>query len=359
MARTADYRLGSYTFPRGWFMIADAATLEDGKPMALHFLGRELVLFRGADSGKPVLLDAYCPHMGTHLARNSTSYIVRDDQQIEGDSIRCPYHGWRFAADGRCIEIPYARDKVIPAAAAIESWTVIERWGAIFAWHDPAGASPDWELPVLEAWHDPAWVQWRFDDFGVLESHPVEIIDNMADIAHQEPIHGQTVRYFELELLGHRVVHREGGMSRTALVTGDELLCLDATYHGPGILLTEMLGRYPSYFMITHTPVEDGSIRVWHAVLVKSANARATDADVAMAREFQEVSRLAFAQDLEIWTYKRPALNILKVRDDGPYEKLRGWYRQFYNPLDSNAAAQSGVYGVRDMPLAPGRPDQK
>lgn len=352
MARSRDYRLGSHSFPRGWFMVADAATLEDGKPLALRFFGRELVLYRGAESGRPILVDAYCPHMGTHLARNSTSYVVRDGKQIEGDTIRCPYHAWRFDAGGRCVDIPYATGDRIPSAARIGSWRVVEQWGAIFAWHDADGGEPDWELPVLEAWDDPAWVRWRFDDFGILESHPVEIVDNMADIAHQEPIHGQTVRYFELEIDGHRAIHREGGVSRTSLTAGDALLCLDAVYHGPGLLLTEMLGRYPSYFLVAHTPVEDGSIRVWHAVLVKSRHARATAEDVAMARAFQEDSRLAFSQDFEVWANKRPALAILQVPGDGPYDKLRAWYRQFYNPRTDTRPPRA-IYGVRGMARAP------
>lgn len=353
MTRSRDYRLGSHDFPRGWFMVADAATL-DSKPLAVRFFGRELVLYRGSESGKPILVDAYCPHMGTHLARNSTSYVVRDGSQIEGDTIRCPYHAWRFDADGRCVDIPYAPGGKIPSAARIASWRVVEQWGAVFAWHDPEGGEPDWELPMLAAWDDPAWVRWRFDDFGVLDRHPVEIVDNMADIAHQGPIHGQTVRYFELELDGHRAVHREGGVSRTGLTADDALLCIDAIYHGPGLLLTEMLGRYPSYFLIAHTPVDDGSIRVWHAVIVKSPHEQATDEDVAMARAFQEQSRLAFAQDFEIWMHKRPALTILQIPHDGPYDKLRAWYRQFYNPRGPAARAKT-THGVRGMPRAPDR----
>ncbi|HUA90154.1 MAG TPA: Rieske 2Fe-2S domain-containing protein, partial [Steroidobacteraceae bacterium] len=66
MATTKDYGLGEFTFPRGWFMVADAAELA-ANPLPVRCFGQELVLFRGRASGKPVLLNAYCPHMGTHL----------------------------------------------------------------------------------------------------------------------------------------------------------------------------------------------------------------------------------------------------------------------------------------------------
>ena len=46
MAKTVDYGLGEHTFPRGWFMAAEASEVTD-KPLAVRFFGRELVLYRG------------------------------------------------------------------------------------------------------------------------------------------------------------------------------------------------------------------------------------------------------------------------------------------------------------------------
>ena len=45
MATSADYRLGEFTFPRGWFMVADAKELQD-KPLPIRFFGRDMVLYR-------------------------------------------------------------------------------------------------------------------------------------------------------------------------------------------------------------------------------------------------------------------------------------------------------------------------
>ena len=104
MATTAEYGLGEFTFPRGWFMVAEATELDNG-PIAVRFFANDFVIYRG-ESGKVVMLDAYCPHMGTHLCKNTTSYIVRDGTQVHGDSIRCPYHAWSFGADGKCDDIP-------------------------------------------------------------------------------------------------------------------------------------------------------------------------------------------------------------------------------------------------------------
>jgi len=344
MAKTSEYGLGEFTFPRGWFMVADAQQLQD-KPLPLRFFGRDMVLYRGKASGKPALLDAYCPHMGTHLGINTTSYIVRDGKHIEGDAIRCPYHGWRFRANGVCDHIPGLRGP-IPKAACVRSWTVHESMGVIWVWHDEEGLEPEWEAPALAEWSDPAWVHWQIDQLGTLPVHGQEVVDNIVDLAHFAPIHGlDVVELFENEFAGHKAVQRMVGPHRT-LVDGAAKLRNDTTYHGPGYLLSYMAGRYPSIILIANTPVEDGVTRAWHALLVKSAHAVADQQDVVAARAFQEASRLAFAQDFEVWANKAPALKILQVNADGPFHLERIWYRQFFNPRARRLEFQKRVNGM-------------
>ena len=71
MATAAQYDLGPNTFPRGWFIVAESTELDKG-PMAVRFFGQDLALYRG-ESGKPVLLDAYCAHMGTHITASTSA----------------------------------------------------------------------------------------------------------------------------------------------------------------------------------------------------------------------------------------------------------------------------------------------
>ena len=57
------------------------------------------------------------PPASTPTARTSapTSAV---GGQVEGDCLRCPFHGWRFDGDGgACIEIPYGDGERIPAKA--------------------------------------------------------------------------------------------------------------------------------------------------------------------------------------------------------------------------------------------------
>ncbi len=347
MAKTAEYGLGEYTFPRGWFMIAVAQDVTN-KPEPVRFFGKDMVLYRGK-SGRVVLLDAYCPHMRVHLAKNTTSYIVKDGEQMEGDSIRCPGHGWRVTAEGQCDDIPYSTHG-IPKAACVKSHKVVEKAGCIWMWHDMEGGAPDFDLPAFAEWdmEEQGWVRWRLDHLGTLPIHPQEIVDNMADLAHFIPVHGsKDIVYFENEFRDHVIMQRFGAGHRTLVSdTAEDELTTDPWYTGPGILLSKMEGQHPSVIMICNTPVEDGEVRVWYALMVKIANERANDAGVSMARSYQDVALDAFAQDFELWKFKEAALNILQVPDDGPFHKERIWYRQFYNPRSRAKEFQDRVNGV-------------
>lgn len=119
----------------------------------------------------------------------------------------------------------------------------------------------------------------------------------------------------------------------------------DTWYTGPGILQSIMLGEFPSHMIIAHTPVDDGVVKVWYGLQVKVPNAEPTDEDRALARGYEEGGVAAFAQDFEIWAHKRPCLNPMMVKGDGPFDKLRIWYKQFYNSHARAVEFQARVNG--------------
>ncbi|HTP14830.1 MAG TPA: Rieske 2Fe-2S domain-containing protein, partial [Streptosporangiaceae bacterium] len=77
-----------------WHPVAFAADLAD-QPLPADLLGEPLVLWRGRDGSLRVLSDL-CVHRGTALSLG----------RIDGGELVCAYHGWRYAADGRCVAIP-------------------------------------------------------------------------------------------------------------------------------------------------------------------------------------------------------------------------------------------------------------
>ncbi|WP_206019761.1 Rieske 2Fe-2S domain-containing protein [Pseudomaricurvus alkylphenolicus] len=321
-------------------MIADATEVNQ-TPQAIRYFAQDMVIYRG-ESGRVVVIDAYCPHMGAHFAKNTSSYVVLDGEQVQGDSIRCPFHGWKFSPEGNCEEVPYSPVSN-PPNACVKSWPVVERAGCVFLWHDPEGEQPDYDVPVLPEWDDANWVQWKIDHLGEIDCHPIELVDNIADKAHLTPIHGSSeAQYFENVFDGHIVIQDFAAGHRTL---ASEVLTNYTWYTGPGILMSRMGGDYESIIQICHTPVEDGQVRVWHALLVKSADASNPDKGIAYAREYQEVSRLALMQDYEIWANKNPCFQLLKVIGDGPFGQVRRWYKQFYDPREEALKIQEKCNG--------------
>ena len=101
MAKSAEYGVGKFTFPRGWFMVADAEKVTK-KPLNVRFFGKDMVLYRG-ESGKVHMVGAYCAHMRSHIGKNSTSNIVQKGQHVEGEGAG---RGVEVAADDQGFRNP-------------------------------------------------------------------------------------------------------------------------------------------------------------------------------------------------------------------------------------------------------------
>lgn len=79
---------------RFWQPIALSAEVTD-VPKKVRMFGEDLVLFR-TQAGTVGLLEPHCAHRGTSLEFGI----------CERDGLRCCYHGWLFAVDGRVLETP-------------------------------------------------------------------------------------------------------------------------------------------------------------------------------------------------------------------------------------------------------------
>ena len=168
----------------------------------------------------------------------------------------------------------------------------------------------------------------------------------MADKAHLEPVHGSIdMVSFENAFDDHVCRQILSAGHKTLASDGGEPMTNDTWYTGPGILQSVMVGANPSHMLIAHTPVDDGVIKVWYGLLVKVDNAAPNADDVALAQAYEEAGVEAFAQDFEIWSNKRPCLHPMMVRGDGPFDKVRIWYRQFYNPRAQAETFQKRVNG--------------
>lgn len=119
---------------QAWYPIHVAKDLPQGKIVGRQFVGSKIILYRDTE-GKPVAQSAYCAHLGADLS---------DGDMVEGQ-VRCPYHHWRFAADGFCSHI--ASGARPPRAARIFNYPVAEKWGLIWVFN---GTEPLYEVPSFD-----------------------------------------------------------------------------------------------------------------------------------------------------------------------------------------------------------------
>ncbi len=313
-----------FDYPRGWFAVARTSEISADRPVELRYLGRKLAAYRKSD-GSPAIMDAVCPHMGANLAKGG---------RIDADGLRCPFHEWRFGADGTCNHIPYA--KLIPPKAKVRCFPARDINGLVYIWHDPEEREPDYELPDLPEWNDNTWSRWKpVDKF--IATHPREVIDNIADKGHFGPVHGQTVEYWENKFEGYKATQIQGG-GHKSLATSDTKLHTEAAYHGPGYLLTRMSGWYDAWMLVAHTPIDKNSLRLWSGLMVKNT-AGLSDAEFqSHADAYEQAGIDALLQDVSIWENKDPAPVPMLCDGDGPIIRARIWYSQFYQPRDKAGA---------------------
>lgn len=165
-------------FPIGWFSVGRSRDLQTGEVKRAFAFDRELALFR-TRAGNAVVTDAFCPHLGAHLGVEGV---------VVGESIRCPFHGWRYGTDGRCVEIPYCDE--IPERARVRAWPVTEANGEIMVWYHPEEKPPAWEVPVVEELASDEWTPPRLFEFTV-PNHVQNIAENTCDPVHFQFVHKQ------------------------------------------------------------------------------------------------------------------------------------------------------------------------
>src|SRR5918912_218584 len=144
-----------------WQPMALAADLPPGVARRIRVMSEDFTLYRGED-GQPHVVAPRCVHRGTQL---STGWV-------EGDCLRCFYHGWKYDSSGQCVEMP-AEDASFPPKVRIQSHPVQEYLGLIFAYLGE-GAPPEFpRVAELERDYGVSWAEtqtWPCKWFQRLEN---------------------------------------------------------------------------------------------------------------------------------------------------------------------------------------------
>ncbi|MBN9407895.1 MAG: Rieske 2Fe-2S domain-containing protein [Burkholderiales bacterium] len=143
---------------------------------AVRVMGQNFVLFKDGQ-GRWGLLDRDCPHRNADL-----SFGRREE-----DGLRCPFHGWKFAVDGTCLQTPAE-----PAGSKLcervrqRAYPVVERAGAIWAWLGDEGATPP-PFPEFDAFAAPATHSFAFK--GLWNANWLQAFEVGIDPAHPSFLH--------------------------------------------------------------------------------------------------------------------------------------------------------------------------
>ena len=171
--RSAPDTLAGRYLRRYWQPVFESKQLPAGVAKPVRVMHPDLVVYRGGD-GKVRVMDARCPHRGTHLTAG----------WVEGTALRCYYHGWLFGSDGRCIEQP-AEPKPFCHEIWIGSYPVEEQLGLLFVY---LGAPPTPALPRWPEFEDGAHVA----SIARLACNYFQSAKNIVDDVHVGFVHGTT-----------------------------------------------------------------------------------------------------------------------------------------------------------------------
>ena len=147
---------------------------------AVRLLGQDLVLFKDA-LGAWGLLDRDCAHRGADLS------FGRLDTAAAGGGLRCPFHGWKFAPDGQCLETP-AEPLGSKLCERIKqrSYPVMEKSGVLFAWLGDEETVPP-PLPDFDCFKAPSTHSFAFK--GLWNANWLQAFEVGIDPAHPSYLH--------------------------------------------------------------------------------------------------------------------------------------------------------------------------
>lgn len=315
--------------PTGWFQIGWSHQF-DTEPTPLRYFGEDLVAYRG-DDGELHVLNAHCTHLGANMAHGGT---------VEGDCLRCPYHGWLWGPDGQNVSIPY-QDRP-NRSHPIRVWPTVEQYGCVFVWHQPDGGPPTWEMPDIfmsfpqfptdpDEYYSPYPL---FIERAEREPvHPQVVLENAPDSVHFEWVHRATVTPVALgwEIDGPLWKFLTGWPDTTSDVPDAMSLRIHSHLFGLGGAISAFEGAQNHRLTFTTTPVEHGYSDMFYTVWWPRDGDENPDPPPGLRKVVEDRFMSTMWDDLEIWRYQKYVENPAFAKQDAkPFKAIRKWAQQFY-----------------------------
>lgn len=155
-----------------------------GKLCARMVMDENIVVF-WTESGNLTALEDRCPHRCAPLSLGC----------VEGELIKCGYHGAKFGSNGQCVSVP-GQETVPPDKYRVKGYPVTEKYGYIWIWMgSPELADKDAGFPEGFSIADPDHPDWDgvYDRFLSFPCNYQLINDNLFDLSHAESVHPETL----------------------------------------------------------------------------------------------------------------------------------------------------------------------
>ena len=156
-----------------WHPVATVAQLREQQILGVRLLEEDIVIWQAGD--QLLAWQDLCIHRGTRLSLG---------KKVEGNLLECPYHGWTYNEQGRCVHIPAHPDQTPPEKARVKPYRACERYGLVWV----TLGEPDHDIPPFPEWDDPTFRKLLCGPYTVRASGP-RIIENFLDIAHFPFVH--------------------------------------------------------------------------------------------------------------------------------------------------------------------------
>ncbi|MDA8526939.1 Rieske (2Fe-2S) protein [Gammaproteobacteria bacterium] len=315
--------------PFGWYVVEYADELKPGDVKSVRYFAQDQVLFR-TTNGEVSMLDAYCPHLGAHLGHGGI---------VNGECIECPFHAWRWKADGKIGEIPYAKN--IPQKAKdtqIFKYPTVERNNLIYAWYHPHGEQPHYDVETYPEVNDPEWGD-EFEKYEYeIKCHIQDMAENAVDAAHFMYVHG-VVSYPEFEVSydkQKRFFSQQANMETPRGVVKGKI---SGASNGPGDNFTKFEGICDTLLLGSTTPTENEEVITRFSFLQKKVDGKVPSGGVGAAI-IADINKQV-KEDIPVWENKKYASKPVLCDSDGPIAKFRKHFSSFYAEYNEAEAIEA------------------
>jgi len=156
-----------------WHPVANIQQLQDKKLMSVRLLGEDVLVW--SSQGRIYAWQDLCIHRGTKLSLGEI---------VDGDKVQCPYHGWTYNTEGRCVDIPAHPEQTPPEKAVVKAYQAQEKYG--FVW--VSLGKPEHDIAPFPEWDNDEYRKILCGPY-TMDACGTRIVENFLDIGHFPFVH--------------------------------------------------------------------------------------------------------------------------------------------------------------------------